>query len=321
MKTILVTGIGGVVGQGILRNLTDMGIDAKIIGTNVVQVSAGNYLCDEVFEVPFAHDPDYIPQMIEICVAAKVDLIIPSTDYEVFYLSSNRHLFKCPIAAADSEVTKFCLDKYLNYRAFERHHIPFAKSILPGEFNGQFSEVVVKPREGRGSRNIHLKPAEPTKFDDTYVVQEFLEGPEITTTFYVTRSGDLLGFITFLRELDAGNTARAEVTFDYDVELEKIIRMMIHHYPFRGSCNIQSKVTKNGIIPFEINCRVSGTNSIRSQFGFTDVAYLVKEYLLDEKPDKPIITRGSALRVMLDIIYPGKSLTQIESKTDTFYIH
>jgi carbamoyl-phosphate synthase large subunit len=321
MKSILVTGIGGVVGQGILRNLVDLKLHAKIVGTNVVQVSAGNYLCDQVYEVPYANHADYIPTMVEICRKEGVALIIPSTDYEVYYLSVNRDQFPCAIAVSDHEVTKFCLDKYLNYLAFEPHQIPFAQSVLPSAFNGQFKEVVVKPREGRGSRNIYVRHPEPAKFDDSYVVQELLEGPEITTTFYVTRTGDLLGFITFVRELESGNTAKAEVTFQYDAELEKLIRKMISQYSFRGSCNIQSKVTKNGIVPFEINCRVSGTNSIRSQFGFTDVSYLVKEYLLDEKLENPVITKGSALRVILDIVYPEKSLAEIKNKTDKFYIH
>src|SRR5688572_30006798 len=143
MKSILVTGIGGVVGQGILRNLTDMKLGMKIIGSNVVKVSAGNYLCDQVYEVPFAHHPDYILTMLEICRKENVALIIPSTDYEVYHLSVDRDRFKCAIAVSDSEVAKFCLDKYLNYLAFDKHQIPFAKSMLPSSFNGQFKEVVV----------------------------------------------------------------------------------------------------------------------------------------------------------------------------------
>src|SRR5687768_10955170 len=106
MRAIIVTGVGGVVGQGILRNLIDMGLDVKIIGTNVVQVSAGNYLCDQVYEVPFAHHEDYVPTMLEICRKENAELIIPSTDYEVYYLSANRHRFQCPIAVPDSAVTK-----------------------------------------------------------------------------------------------------------------------------------------------------------------------------------------------------------------------
>ena len=49
MKTIIVTGIGGVVGQGIVRNARAMGRDLRIVGVNVTAVSVGNHLCDEVF--------------------------------------------------------------------------------------------------------------------------------------------------------------------------------------------------------------------------------------------------------------------------------
>lgn len=321
MKTIIITGIGGVVGQGILRNLTDMMLDVKIIGTNVSLVSAGNYLCNEVIKVPFGYDKDYIPMMVEVCRKENVSLIIPSTDYEAYHLGANQKLFECVIATSPAEVTKFCLDKYLNYLAFARYNIPFASSFLPSEYHQQFETVVVKPREGRGSRNIYVNPSDPSSFDDEYVVQEYLEGPEITTTFYVTRSGEMHGFITFVRELESGNTVKAEVTFDYDVELEGMVRKMVGHYPFRGSCNVQSRVTRKGIIPFEINCRISGTNSIRSQFGFNDVAYTVQEYLLEQRPAPPNVVKGTALRVILDIIYPGISGAQIKNKLDQFYIH
>ena len=96
---------------------------------------------------------------------------------------------------------------------------------------------------------------------------------------------------------------------------------MIHHFPFRGSCNVQSRVTSMGIIPFEINCRISGTNSVRSQFGFNDVAYTVQEYLLSQRPAPPKVIKGTALRVILDIIYPEKSLLEITNRKDKFYIH
>lgn len=319
-KSIIVTGIGGVVGQGILRNIVDLALDVDIIGVNVTKVSSGNYLCNRVYEVPFSYDNAYIPAMLEICKKENAALIIPSTDYESFYLAENEALFDCHVAASAAEITKMCLDKFSNYKGFSNYDIPFAQSVLPSAYTGQFNTCIVKPREGRGSRNIFINPTKPESFDDTYVVQEYLEGPEITTTFYVRKDGTLHGLITFVRELEQGNTAKAEVVSDYDEEMQNIIRKMLLHYHFRGSCNIQSRVTANGIIPFEINCRISGTNSIRSQFGFKDVAYTVQEYFLNETPEAPSVQPGTALRVMLDIIYPGKKLSEIADKNDAFYI-
>src|SRR5690606_22499203 len=120
-----------------------------------------------------------------------VGLIIPSTDYESYYLGLSRHVFPCYVACSPAEITGFCLDKYLNFMEFNKHGIAFAESILPSAYRREFKKCVVKPREGRGSRNIHVDPADPSSFEDTYLIQEYLNGPEITTTVYVDRSGQI----------------------------------------------------------------------------------------------------------------------------------
>jgi carbamoyl-phosphate synthase large subunit len=152
-------------------------------------------------------------------------------------------------------------------------------------------------------------------------VQQLLEGPEITSTFYVLKDGSLLGSITMRRELESGSTARAEIVMDYDKEIETLAQQMIDAFPFRGSVNIQSKVTAHGIVPFEINCRISGTNSIRSQFGFNDVAFTIEELLFHETPAKPTVKKGSAMRVMVDVVYPDMQLSDINNKNDQYYIY
>ncbi len=316
MKAILVTGIGGVVGQGILRNLRAMALGVRIVGTNTSAVSAGNHLCDSVHVVPYAYDPAFVPVMQKIIEHDGIDLIIPSTDYEAYYLALHERALGTTVAAAPAEVTGFCLDKYLNHQRFRALGIPFAASRLPSEYRQDFARTVVKPREGRGSRNIHVDPPKPGDFSDDYVVQEYLQGEELTTTFYVLRSGKLHGLITLSRELEQGNTARCEVVQQHDEELRVLVGGMIRAFPFRGSCNVQSRATERGIVPFEINCRISGTNSVRAQFGFPDVAWTVQEYMLDEVPELPHLTMGCAVRIMLDVIYPGMALADIRDRHD-----
>jgi carbamoyl-phosphate synthase large subunit len=108
---------------------------------------------------------------------------------------------------------------------------------------------------------------------------------------------------------------------DYDKEIETLAQQMIDAFPFRGSVNIQSKVTAQGIVPFEINCRISGTNSIRSQFGFNDVAFTIEELLFHETLAKPTVKKGSAMRVMVDVVYPDMQLSDINNKNDQYYIY
>lgn len=321
MKSILVTGIGGGVGQGILRNIRSMGLDNPIVGTNIIPVSAGNHLCDWVAEVPYAYDPGYIVRMQELIKLHDVGLIIPSTDYEVYYLALFEPYLNTVVAASPAEVSEFCLDKYLNFERFHAVGIPFALSFLPSKYDGKFSRLVAKPRKGRGSRNIYVDHPSPCNLGDDYVIQEYLDGPELTTAIYVRTTGEVHGFITLARELDQGNTSRCEVESRYNVEIEDIINKIILNFPFRGSFNIQSRVTSNGVVPFEINCRISGTNSIRSQFGFKDVTYTVQDFLFNRIPDPPSIMPGCAVRITHDVIYPNRSINEISNKNDLHWVY
>lgn len=320
-KNVLITGIGGNTAQGILRNIDALNYNVKKIGTNIERVSSGNYLCDRVYEVPYAYnEKEYIKSITLICKKEKIDLIIPSTDYEVYYLSLHKDelpSMPCP----KPEINKIFLDKFLTWSFFSRNGIPFAKTKLPSMYKNDFSnyEIIVKPREGRGSREILINPKK-INFSDSYVIQKLEKGIEITTSFYVTRAGFLLGFITFERELSFGTTIKCSVTKNYDKQLSGIIDKMLANFEIKGSCNIQSIVNKKGnIIPFEINGRISGTNSIRSQFGFNDIKFILDEYLYNITPKKPIIKKGSAIRVISDIIYPNIGLSKIKNKYTKHY--
>lgn len=318
---ILVTGVGGVVGQGIARNIAACNYAVRIVGTNTGRVSAGNHLCDQVYDVPFSFEPGYLDLMIDICQRESIDLIIPATDYEVYFLATASKSLP-PIAGSPAETAKIFLDKYLTWQEFVKHGIPFAESVLPKEYSGQFTECIAKPREGRGSRGILLNPVQPEACGAEYMIQKLYRGVEITTGFYVTRQRELLGHITLERTLSAGATTSCSVSFEYNHALEKIIRAMINTFEIRGSCNIQSIVTADHqVIPFEINCRISGTNSIRAQFGFTDVKYTLDEYLLNKPLLTPVISKGSAIRILMDVIYPDVSLDEIQNNQTRHYIN
>ena len=320
-KTLLVTGIGGNVAQGIIRTIRHLYPKFKVIGTNAKFVSAGNFLCDEVIEVPMSYADNYIDKMIEICNHHDVDLIIPATDYETYYLAKNRDLLPT-VACSDDTTSEIFLKKSLTHQVFKKHGIPFASTDFPSKYKGEFKNIIVKPDEGRGSSGIHINPDNLYTFDDSYIIQELIVGTEITTAFYVTKSNELLGQITMVRHLHNGTTVLSEVVMKYDHKMTDILQKIIRVIPIKGSCNIQCIVSESGeIIPFEINGRISGTNSIRANFGFEDVKYTLQEYLLNEVPDKPIIKKGSAARILMDIIYPDISISEISNNSNTSYIY
>jgi carbamoyl-phosphate synthase large subunit len=318
-KTIWVTGIGGNVGQGILRNLRSTFPNFRLIGTNVNIVSAGNFWCDEVVRLPYAWDPDFHHQCIALAKEYQVDLIIPSTDFEVYYLALIAKDLPKIVGCPKEEAGVF-LDKMKTFEAFQKCDIPFAKSFEVNQFDGQVARYLAKPKMGRGSRGLLFQPSDWKDLGSDYMIQEWAEGIEITTAFYVTQERKVHGHITMSRSLQNGTTMECEVTKDYDHLVAPIIEKMNRHFHLVGSLNVQSIVTNNGIVPFEINARISGTNSVRSQFGFDDVKYLVSEYLLNEEPPPVNVELGSAVRVIMDIIYPGKHLSQIGSGSANAHI-
>ena len=316
-SSIIVTGIGGNVGQGVLRNIRDLNLNVFLIGTDIESVTSGNHLCDLSIKVPYSYEENYIDVVNKIVSKYSVKLIIPTTDYEVYYLSLNQAKIKAKILASDSKITKIYLDKYLSYKHHEEFGIPFAKTWLPSEYQNKELDIIVKPREGRGSRDIYLNPKNPNSFSDKYVIQPLYKGKEITTAFYVTKTGSLHGFFTLERELQNGTTVKSKTTREFDNKLKNIIDKMIEHSGFLGSLNLQSIVNEQGnIIPFEVNCRISGTNSIRHNLGFQDIKYALQEYLLNEKIDVVNIIDGVALRILHDVIYTGiNDYQEVNSKT------
>ena len=114
-KKIIVTGIGGNVGQGIIRNIKAISNNITIIGVNTTSFSSGNHLCDKFYKLPYAYEKQYIPSIMNIVKKEIVDLIIPSTDFEIFYLSANRDKLPCELAASDHKTALIFLDKYLSF--------------------------------------------------------------------------------------------------------------------------------------------------------------------------------------------------------------
>ncbi len=305
-KVILVTGIGGNVGQGILRNVKDSFPEIHLIGTDIASFTSGNYLCDKTYQVPYSYDENYIPSMQKICEQENVDLIIPSTDYEVYFLAQNKKKIPSKIVASDYKTTEKYLDKYKSYLYHKENNIPFAQSWTPSDFVLMKEDVIAKPRKGRGSRGIIINPNNPNDLPSDYMIQKLLKGKEITTAAYVTRDNKLHGIFTMERQLTNGTTSKAKVIFNYDERLREIANKMIKLGGIKGAFNIQSIVTEDQrVIPFEINCRISGTNSIRHNLGFKDVVYTVQEYLFESLPSKATPIAGVATRILLDVIYPN----------------
>ena len=57
-----------------------------------------------------------------------------------------------------------------------------------------------------------------------------------------------------------------------------------------------------------------------SQFGFEDVRWGIEEWLFDEPPSTWTLKPGAAIRILMDIIYPGGDLGSLPAGDDGSYL-
>jgi carbamoyl-phosphate synthase large subunit len=110
-----------------------------------------------------------------------------------------------------------------------------------------------------------------------------------------------MGSICMRRELAAGNTYKAWVVTQPEVQAESL--RVIAALGIRGPCNVQLRLTARGPVTFEINPRLSGTTAMRAHFGYNEVDMAIRSFLLGEQLQLPTITPGTALRFW-DEMYP-----------------
>ena len=98
---------------------------------------------------------------------------------------------------------------------------------------------------------------------------------EITCALYKTKTHEFTS-IQFERLLVGGLTGWARVIKDDAVT--NLLGVIADGLDFKGSINVQLRITKKGPLVFEINPRFSSTAYMRHKLGFTDVLWSVNEF-------------------------------------------
>src|SRR5690606_12412696 len=151
-----ITGMGGNVGEGIAKSLYRHYPEATIFGSNNFNPIPGQIYLDELFVLPHATDPKYINSIVKLSSDLAINIILPSTDLECLIISQNKNAFPnntiIPVSNYETQMT--FNDKYENFVNFKKFHIPFCNSSLPSNYSGEFQNIIIKPRDGRGSRDI-----------------------------------------------------------------------------------------------------------------------------------------------------------------------
>ena len=323
----LVTGVGGGVGQGIIKSLKLIeSVDIEIIAADIDPKATGLYLADTAILVPPANDLGYVDYIINVILEEKVNFYFPGTDLELLICAKNKEYIEertgCKVHVSPEHVIDIGNDKYKTYLFLKKHQLIFPKTFLANEYiqsdDSLEFPVIVKPRVGYRSINVHEVKNESDlhsllKDKDDWIVQEMAGPSDEEYTCTVVKIGKNISRPFLLkRSLRSGDTYKAELVRDENIE--SFLSDLSERLDIYGSCNFQLR-KKDGLpFLFEINPRFSGTTPLLSLLGFNPVEYFIKvncsldfSYLVKDKKH--------VLRLWSDILVDNSEIDElIDSK-------
>ncbi len=316
-NNIMVTGVGGGVGQSLLKALakTDFGI----VAVDSEALATGLHASPKAHLVPYAADSQYIPSILDICRTQRCDLIFVGHDVELMPLSANLELFRSnniiPVVSSQ-KVIRICDDKLATQLFLEAHGFSTPKTCKfteSSDFNGP---VVLKPQYG-GARSKNTYVVRTRHELEVYsqlietkncIVQEYIEGDEFTCGS-VTLDGKCHGVIVMRRILRDGDTYKAFVV--RDSMLEDAVATAAEALGAFGACNFQLRVRDGVPYIFEINARCSGTTAARALAGFNEPK-MIADYLLRGCLPKYEIQEISILRYWNELPVSNDRISRLE---------
>ena len=291
---VLVTGVGGIVGQGIIKCLNMANDDERsslwygIIGANASPFAAGLFMVKKGVIIPKANDDKYIASLIDIIKGNKVTAVYVGTDPELVIISKNKKFIEeetsAKVLVNPLNVTDIARDKWKTFRFLKENSFPCAESSIP-EYLTSFLDrhkfpLVVKPREAFGSLQFHVVNdrleldyaiSNIVKFGWRPIIQEYLAGEdnEYTTGVLIdSEHNRVISSVSIQKYLKFGQTYKALI--DDFIEIRKLSEKISLTLGARGAVNIQSKLSDGINKVFEINPRFSATCPMRAVAGINE---------------------------------------------------
>lgn len=294
-RNILITSAGKRVAlvrafQQELKSLIRLG---KVYTTDMnPEMAPACIVSDEFFTVPPVTAPEYIDDLLSICLSNDIGLVVPTIDTELLLLAQNKQRFEnagIVVCVPGETFVSLCRDKRKTITFFDRIGIRVPRQI---DKSHPTFPLFAKPFDGSLSRNLHIircaEELTPQIMGDSKLIfMELIdktEYQEFTVDMYYGKDNVLKSVVPRERveiragEINKGYTRKNEIIdflrerMGYVKEAIGCICLQIFFHPH-----------EHEIIGIEINPRFGGGYPLSYAAGANFPAYLIREYLLGEK--------------------------------------
>jgi len=309
MMKILVTAVGGDLGQSVIKCLRESSDCPHLFGCDMNPYAGGRSDVDTFLQAPPVRQGEAYKEFLRQTVRAhNIDYVFPLSDLEIGFINAERAWFsrldtRWMMNAPD--IIDTFMDKYTTVEFLKARGLPFPRTFLVQDYQGQLGfPLILKLRRSSGGQGLFLVTNQD-QLDYIYrqkqsqihdiILQEYIPDENQEYTSGIFSDGSQVLTITFLRKLAPGGFS-SEAILVQDPVLTAFAENLGQTIAFKGSLNVQFRRKGQVCIPFEINPRFSSTVYLRHHFGFTDV-----KWCLDLEQGKtisytPLYQKGIAVR-------------------------
>ncbi len=303
----MVTAVGALIGQGIVRSLRSSCESMHIVGIDRAVNHYGAGIVDVFRTKPCREDdPGYLEWLRDLIEDEQVDLVLPGIEDDVFFFHDTVELMRdwpVKIVMNSIEAIESGRDKWRMHQNLLKSGIKAIPTVLAPDLEDCMTQLgqapyLVKARRGSGSRGQSIIRSEEewhekkSCYDEGYLVQRVVgeDHEEYTVGLFGLGDGLETEIFVLKRKLWKGGTWEAEVVsadrdlIDICASLNRVLRPV-------GPTNYQFRRTDEAWYLLEVNPRLSASTAIRAGFGFNE-AKMCLDFFLGGRNPGPNPVRG-----------------------------
>ena len=314
---ILVTGVGAIIGYGIIESLRATSINCNVIGTDIYDENYGKYICDTFIQVPYTSNPDYKTIVNDIINKYQIDIIFPGIEQDVFFFSSCRESIKAVVVLNNTELINLSKDKFAMYNFLKKNKF---EDLIPTYENLSHESAVsilglpyiIKPKQSYASKGFHIVDSNEAYnklknvINSNTLFQPYVGSinEEYTVSVFADGKGSYIDSYILRRYLSSAGASEKAFSIKNDSAIIKSVNTLVKIFKPEGPTNMQFRKIDNKVFLLEVNPRISSACSLRTKFGYNEPLYCLQHYLFNKEYIRTEKKFGKAIRYISDkIIY------------------